>query len=243
MGDDASSVTSDAFTSSWLMPYDALTLVSKAIGTKEGGTAIFERLRGGMIRAIAGTSSVTVDRGEPATTLTPTLIPAGHWTRFSSSTSTNFWQTGTARFFFSGDRNRHSRAVQCFDIRLDPAGIRALLSSIPPKPKTPSPQPSAPPPPQIIKEAPLAADAAEPEDISVPKGPPVSNVDLKAWFDLYGRVYKGNDDTEANALASAVGMFPGRYVARRRIRDLRGEQKRGRKKQGGELDNNSGEKK
>jgi hypothetical protein len=236
MEDDASSVTTDAFPSSWLRPYDALMLVSKSIGTKEGRIALLERLRGGMIRAIASTSSVTADKGEPVTTLTPTLIPAGHWSRFSSTTSTTFWHTGTARFFFPGDRNRRSRAVQCFDIKLDPAGIRALLSSIPAKTNTPPAQPPAP-------SATPPIEAAESNEVVVPKGPAVSSADLKTWFDLYRRVYKGKDDTEANAFASAVGMFPGRTVSRQRVRDLRGEQKRGRKKQDGELTGQDGEKK
>jgi hypothetical protein len=61
------------------------------------------------------------------------------------------------------------------------------------------------------------------------KGPPVSEQHLKAWFDLYKQVYQGAADTEANALKSAAGMFPGKLVSRDRVRALRGAQKRGRK--------------
>jgi hypothetical protein len=38
--------------------------------------------------------------------------------------------------------------------------------------------------------------------------PPVSEEHLRAWFDLYQRVYTGADDTELMAMRSAAACFP-----------------------------------
>jgi len=58
---------------------------------------------------------------------------------------------------------------------------------------------------------------------------PVSDAALKAWYEAYKLAYSGNSDTEASAIKSASGCFPDKAVSRQKIRDLRGEQKRGRK--------------
>jgi hypothetical protein len=95
-------------------------------------------------------------------------------------------------------------------VRFEPQGVHAILRGV-----SKATKPDATP----------AADD-EPE----PKGPPVSPEALKAWFDLYRRIYTGTADTEAMALKSAQGMFPGKSVSRDKIRALRGERPIGRPK-------------
>jgi hypothetical protein len=92
-----------------------------------------------------------------------------------------------------------------FDVRFEPNAVRAIIGP-------------------VAKQASAVADV-EPAE----KGPSVSDVHLKAWFEVYRQAYTGASDTEANAVASARGMFPGKSVSRDKVRDLRGEQKRGRK--------------
>jgi|GEM_PF-3237778 len=108
-----------------------------------------------------------------------------------------------------------------FGVRFDPAGIEKMLPKrviqIPPEPPKTDWGKTAWPVP--------AASAPEPEQ----KGPPPSAKALAAWFDAYKAAYTGADDTEAKALESAKGCFPGKSVTREAVRALRGEQKRGRK--------------
>jgi hypothetical protein len=253
MAADVASVTTDEL-ATWLTPDQALSAVSQALG-KDAGRAIWERLHGGMIRAVAGSSSrATPPNAEPLTTLSPTNIPARYWGHFSHSKGPDFWQTGDAKFFFGSKRPRveASTVVRCFDIRLDPVGVRAMIppespkrrwirkpaeasKTVPPPPQ-PKPQPESlsPGPPYYGPPTPLhpggpsempKVEEAEPEQT----GPPVAQIHLKAWYDLYRQAYSGSADTEATALKSARGMFPGKSVSRDRVRALRGSQKRGRK--------------
>src|SRR5208282_4058747 len=116
----------------WLTPLDVWVLAAEVFGKKEAGGAIWQRLQGGMIRAIASRSSRTVKDGEPVLTPTPSLIPSRYWTHFSAGASgPNFWQTTDARFFLSGDRVRASVTVRCFGIRLDPVGVGTMLKDAP----------------------------------------------------------------------------------------------------------------
>jgi hypothetical protein len=62
------------------------------------------------------------------------------------------------------------------------------------------------------------------------RGPRVSDTHLKAWHVLYQQAYGGGqEDTLATAYKSAVGMFPGKFVSRDRVRELCAGRKIGRK--------------
>jgi len=75
----------------------------------------------------------------------------------------------------------------------------------------------------------LATPAPVAEGPEVPKGPRVTDGELRAWYDVYRRFYTGALDTQDNAYASAKGMFPGKFVARDRVRALFPARKAGRK--------------
>ena len=72
------------------------------------------------------------------------------------------------------------------------------------------------------------AGASAPEE---ERGSPVSKTDLEAWAAVYKQAYGGKpEDTLTNALASAKGMFPGKFVSREKVRALvGGDRKTGRK--------------
>ena len=121
-------------------------------------------------------------------------------------TSDPLWITGdltyTYKEYGSGDRitARH------FDVRFEPNGIHNIVATV-----------SRPP------ESRDSVRQNEAANETVSKGPPVSDDHLWAWFEVYKRVYTGSADTEAMALKSATGMFPGKSVTREKIRALRGD--------------------
>jgi hypothetical protein len=205
----------------WWTPREAVAYASRCEGiftAKAASNAIWQRLVGGLIEsASASSSSTPKDRG-PTTYMRPDFIPKRLWKSYSDSGS-DLWGAGDARFFVSGSGT--STVWRFFGIRLNPDDVRATL---------PSPRP---PPKKLWIRKPAEEKKIEPQKVEVPepvqKGPAVAEDHLKAWHELYRRVYTGVADTEANALASAQGMFQGKSVSRDRVRALRGTQKRGRK--------------
>lgn len=219
MADDEELIaTADAF-ANWFTPLEAVAYAAAALGTNKPHHAIWERLRGGMIRTVALTSSSGHRGNIPATQTIPSWVPKRYWVHYSDQGG-DFWQTGDARFFIPAKSNRElSLTVRCFSIRLDPVDVQATLPPLPP----PKEEPTAP----LPNHTPIA-DEIEAEQPEV-RGPRVSDALLTDWHVLYRRAYQGAADTEDIAVQSARGMFPGKSVARQRVRDLRGEQRRGRK--------------
>lgn len=181
----------------WFTPRQAVQTLESVFGTDSHSYVathtLLERLRGGIIRAVAGTAD-----------LYP--IPADDWTNVNLGDF--LWTTGDATFKIAegSGYNLSYKTVRHYSIRIDPNGVRDML-------------PDAPQ--HAIATSAQAAN--EPEQ----KGPPVSDAHLKAWYEIYQQAYTGAADTEANAIASARGMFPGKSVSRDRVRELRGAQKRG----------------
>jgi hypothetical protein len=203
---------------SWWSPQAAFAYAKTCVGDGAAANAIWQRLIGGLIETASTTSSVTPKDRAPIPNWDPELIPRRFWKLFSK-TGSDFWGAGDARFFLPGTGT--STVYQAFGIKLNPADLRETLP--PPRPP-PKRMWVKPPEPEKPVEKPKTEEP-EPEQ----KGPPVAAEHLKAWFDLYQRVYSGPNDTEANAVTSARGMFPGKSVSRERVRALRGSQKRGRK--------------
>jgi hypothetical protein len=187
----------------WLTPGQALKMLSEAhrdpIAVIDG---ILGRLKAGHLIA-ASEHSVHEATGERAETRKAlSLIDHDDWQEFERSSV--FWQIGDGSFVHHNRWSGARTTTSHFNIRFDPAGVRAML---PPTANTP-------------------ASDSEPELES--KGPPVSTAHLKAWYSLYMSIYGGTiEDKEVFAVKSAQGMFPNKFVSRERVRELRGEQKRG----------------
>jgi hypothetical protein len=123
-----------------------------------------------------------------------------------------FWTSGDLTYRARDSSTYEMAFFRHFDVRFDPEAVRAIAA-----------------PAAKAKAETQAATARDVPAEEIQKGPPVSDAHLRAWFDVFRQAYTGAADTEANALASARGMFPGKSVSRDKVRELRGEQKRGRK--------------
>ena len=127
---------------SWYTPIEACRYAAKIVGTKGAANAIWQRLVGGMIEAASTTSSKTVKDYSPKPNPNPELIPCHFWKRFSS-TGSDIWGAGDARFYFPGGRHGgQSITYQCFGIKLNPRDVHATLPSLPPAPLTKKPEQS-----------------------------------------------------------------------------------------------------
>ena len=191
----------------WPTPRQAIEILRKVLTSDFlAKHAMLERLRGGLVQAISRESVLT--EGRNSRRATGVKIARDVWERVQESDP--LWLSGdltdTYRLDGSGDRitARH------YAVRFEPKSVHATARS-----------------------AGQAAKAELSTDEPEPKGPPVSNDLLKAWFEVYMRAYPGSADTEAAALKSAQGMFPGKSVSREKIRLLRGRRPIGRPKRNG----------
>jgi hypothetical protein len=108
----------------WATPHEAAHHAMLALQTddaSEGGRAIWERLKGGLIKAACSHSSRTPRGHAPTPTNTPAMIPSQYWDFFTNEGS-NFWN-GDARFFFPDQGSGRSNVIRCFGIKLDPASL------------------------------------------------------------------------------------------------------------------------
>jgi hypothetical protein len=220
MTDNPAAMTADNL-ATWLTPRQALEVLSVAFTISVASDSIMERLRGGLISSVAANSSWESDKitTEPTSMVS---IPASHWhyAPTDQASVNRLWYAGDVRFFLGTSNGRYakSRAIRYFGIKFDPVGVRALL----PPATTKSEQ---------AEELPEASStrALDTEEAPASKGPRVSEENLKAWYAVYQRTYLGPSDTLENAYQSARGMFPGKFVARDRVRKLCEGRKRGRK--------------
>jgi hypothetical protein len=187
----------------WLTPRQALEILGTAFKPDLAKTELLERLMGGMVHA--GATQTTID-GSRLKDGTLNQIPIDDWKRVSIYD--NVWITGTLSVDYTERSYEPRRKLRFFDVRFHPDDIKAIVGP-------------------LLASQPLANDPSADDGT---KGPPVAPDALKAWFELYQRVYTGAADTEATALKSAQGMFPGKSVSRDKIRALRGERPMGRPK-------------
>jgi hypothetical protein len=199
-------------TSNWVTPSAALALTTPILTDSFAGRSILDALKAGWIRSVAARYSWEIRDKDPKK-WENAEIPSRFWGHLTTG---DLWTTGNARFFL-GKVDGHAGAVtvSCFGIRFEPKGVHDLISG--------APNPGVP---VATHSTPLPLNELAPEE---PKGPPVSETHLQAWFKLYGEVFSGPDDTLANALKSARGMFPSKFVSRDRVRKLCEGRKRGRK--------------
>jgi hypothetical protein len=197
--------TADDLIADWLSPRQAVEILDAAYPPRAhvSKQVLLERLRVGMVQAVAGHS---VFDGGRQTREVFYKIPSDDWGKID--TADILWITGELTYRRREFGSEHT-TVRHYNVRFEPQGVHAIIKSAS---KTAEPE--------------LASTAEmEPES----KGPPVSDDHLKAWFELYRRAYTGPADTMANALKSARGMFPGKFVSRDRVRDLAGGRTPGRK--------------
>jgi hypothetical protein len=208
----------------WYTPSQARAYAEGCVGSR-ASNAILQLLASGLVQAQSTSSSTTTEGRAPIAQTGPSPIPKRLW-KFVSDAETDLWSGGTARFRVGKGADGPAE-FRHFGIKLSKNDIHRNLPR-PPPPRAWIEKPAEPEKPVEPEKqtAPGRVEDPEPEQ----RGPPVSPDHLTAWFDLYRKAYSGSvADTEANALASARGMFPGRSVPRDRIRELRGSQKRGRK--------------
>jgi len=188
--------------SAWPTAAQTYEILQRQFGVATG-TLVSGRLIGGMITAIsedAAWESIDQDAERLGITRISTFI-------FPYATLEDWrdlWVIGDLRVSIN-DKFVHGAGrtiIRYYSVRLRPSDLDRLLSG-------------------NVTEA-QAPGAPEKE------GPPVSDADLKRWYELYQDVYRGSADKEAAALSSAQGMFPGKTVSRDRIRQLRGSRPRGR---------------
>jgi hypothetical protein len=192
----------------WPTPRQAIEILRKVLTSDFlAKHAMLERLRGDMVQAISHESVLTGGRNSPRAT--GVKIAPDVWERVQESDP--LWLSGDLTYTYRDDGSGDRITARHYALRFEPQSIHA-----------------------IARSADQAAKADEPStDEREPKGPPVANDLLKAWYEVYKRAYPGSADTEAAAIKSAQGMFPGKSVSRDKIRSLRGERPIGRPKKVG----------
>lgn len=193
----------------WMTTLEAVAHLDSVFGSGSNSFTskhtLLGRLRGAMVQGAAKTYARSDSQGR----LAFQLIEPQTWTHVSETGI--FWDTGDL-IYRVHDRYGSTAELSYFDVRFEPDAVRAIAA---PAAKSKSGNPTPPPSDELAEE--------------IQKGPRVTDESLKVWYELYRKTYTGAADTEANALASAAGMFPGKSIARERVRALRGAQKRGRK--------------
>jgi hypothetical protein len=187
----------------WLTPGEAIKLCAH-LDRRLAISTIFDRLKSGLIRSRAKTLVV---RNNPQHFVNVSIEA---WQNLTHALTQDVWINGDMSVELRRDGIRYETTTfSFFGVRLDPAGINDI--------------------PGIQKRAAVtqvSAHEKEPEE----KGPPISDAHLRQWLALYEAVYTGTKaDTLENALNSARGMFPGKFVSRDRVRDVLPARKRGRK--------------
>jgi len=120
----------------WFTPMEACAYAVSCVGLKGAGDAIWHLLRGGMIEAVATSSSMTLKDQAPITDTKPSFIPKRFW-KDTSNHGTDLWNGGYARFWI---KSRGGVEYRCFGIKLNPHDVRANLP--PPNPALHSPKPA-----------------------------------------------------------------------------------------------------
>jgi hypothetical protein len=194
----------------WLNPDQAVQILDAVFNKISlSRHTLLERLRGGMVQAIAAHSAFDGRRSSRATLY---RIPSEDWEKVD--TADPFWITGDVTYQRREYGGGDIIIARHFDVRFEPQGVWAIVGK-----------------PGISHTT-----QAQPESSSVaelePKGPRVTEPHLRAWFEFYKTVRSEAEDTEDRALESARKNFPGKSVSRERVRALRGSQRRGPKKKG-----------
>jgi hypothetical protein len=125
----------------WLTPAAAIALVGKAIGPDRAKTILYEHMRGGMIRTackwISTEASGDVALGKPG----PHFLKPESWAHLQNA---DFWETGFARFFIPAAQLEDAQTLRCFDVLLEPIGVRESVPAQMVKPEEGEPSSVSP---------------------------------------------------------------------------------------------------
>lgn len=187
----------------WPMPVAVRLIAERSHGLQSypATKAVWERILGNVIQVGCTSSSLTVgDSGVPHPR-GALILPGSYWATLVAGSS-EFWD-GHVQFRLQYDTYRGVRMLlRCFGLRLNPA--------------------------HVAQEFPMVAPAFDPS-LTRPdrKGlPQPAPAHLKAWFNVFSAAYpKGTED---EAMASAEGMFPDKWIVRQRVRELMGPRQMGR---------------
>jgi len=187
-------------------------------------TALGDRLKVGLVTAAAGHMSVAQTEAIGG----PCLIPARHWKPLEGLAHNDVWQTGQLTLYFQQDYRSAKIRHDYYGVRFEPNAINAMLEGMEwPKlnPEIRENLAVSPSAPQevIVKDETTWTD---PEDSG--NGEPVTLEELRAWHDLYSKLYQG-DFPLSHAVRSAKGFFPDKRVGRDRVHSLFPTRKSGRK--------------
>jgi hypothetical protein len=110
----------------WLTPRQAVEILNAELeDTYLSKHALLERLRGGMVQAVAGHSAVG-ERGKGARQLF-FKIPADHWE--SIQTADTLWQTGDLKYTFKDYGATERITLRHYDVRFEPQGVHAIIAN------------------------------------------------------------------------------------------------------------------
>lgn len=186
----------------WVTPADAVLRLPK-IPTRAVIIQIFNRLKSGHLKAVA--HHITTDRSNYDFQFVASFLWENAEIGIAAS---DFWPTGDITIYLP------TSITALFGVRFDPVELAHFA-------------------PDLSTQK--ASDTQNEDGVSEQEKdknlPPVSEAHLAEWYELYRKVYSDAEDTTKNAEASARGCFPGKSIARQRIRDLFDERKRGRKTQ------------
>jgi hypothetical protein len=114
----------------WFQPRQALKLVQTAYpDIKMAAKVILERLRGGLLKSGAKTSSWEHENFLPTA---PCVVPTEYWSRLAD-TSADWWDTGNIRIKVYIQSRTSSVTGRYFGIRFEPKGIQEIIAEAPPQ--------------------------------------------------------------------------------------------------------------
>lgn len=159
---------------SWYTPIQACAYAATCVGVKASADAVWQLLSGGMIEAVATSSSRTPKDRDPITNSQPSFVPREIWQHISN-TGTNLWSGGYARFWVPSTVYGMPYAHQYFGIKLNPADIQANLP--PPNPTLHTPKPKI--------------ETAQPTPTLNKGGRPRKDYWDDLWAEICGQIYEG----------------------------------------------------
>jgi hypothetical protein len=167
MADDA--LTATEF-ERWPTPLDVLAAAGTVFDSAHVKNIILERLRAGLITAVSPSVSQTIGDNSPALSSKLTVISGNYFEHIDDEE--DFWRGGQLKSSVRQPRTGETITVRCFDIKLDPADIRNLLSGA-----------SIGPP-----ERPDSVEVANAPSQKVPR---ITDGLLERWYELYKLAYQG----------------------------------------------------